>query len=362
MNMQAQLKAAMETAVANNAGGPAIAQIEQTQPLTNDEKTFVHKYEAAHTVIQQDKQDKASDMAINEALLDTPVNVLPDKPKLKSISDKAMLFTLSQTKFNTNKRDVNKTNEYQAGTVTKKLFKGDNLVSKARSAHDEVYNYVKDNTLPWDVGVRLVNSMFFREFSTEVRRLITLADTAVATLTANWDATWRADYASIEAMGLATNNPHLANANDYPDDIALFYSNRTRIEPIANADAMDVRMGVTDEEIADYVASLEARDAECGKSVLNNLLKPMEASILSLSKPIEEVERFYPTVVTNLTDVASRMSRANISDDPNIAQCINDLSTLAGGLNVDLLSHNQTSRDVAVLTLQALATKFRGFL
>ena len=76
----------------------------------------------------------------------------------------------------------------------------------------------------------------------------------------------------------------------------------------------------------------------------------------------QEVERFYPTVVTNLTDVASRMSRANISDDPNIAQCINDLSTLAGGLNVDLLSHNQTSRDVAVLTLQALATKFRGFL
>ena len=340
MNMHAQLKAAMDNAVATG-----------------------NSMETSATVIPI-PVNAAGNVGIGTTNddVDVPVNASTPKPKLKNISEKALLFKLSQSKFSTNTRDVNKTNEYQAGTVIKKLFKGDNLVSKARSAHDEVYNYVRDNTLPWDVGVRLVNANFFTEFSAEVRRLIAEADASVVTLAANWDAVWQADFARIEAIGHATNNPTLADINDYPADISLFYSNRTLLTPIGKASDIDVRWGVTEEDVAAYEQALSDRDSESGKNVITNLLKPMEAAIESLAKPVDDVKKFYTSVVTNMTDVCHRMTRANVSDDPNVAQCITDLATLAGGLNIDLLKHNQTARTDAVAMLTALAAKFKGYL
>ena len=368
MNMQARIQAAMDNAVAN-----ADAEVERVltvaKPCPAPQKTFIHKHEAAHTVIQQPDANIASDMVINEAMtviametdVDIPVNVLAEKPKLKSISDKAMLFKLQQSKFNTNVKDVNKTNEYGAGSVTKKLFKGDNLVSKARSAHDDVYNYVRDNTLPWDVGVRLIKMTSFQEFSTEVRRLTAEADKAVEKVVANWGALVEADYLRIEAIGRATNNPNLANYNDYPAHIGELYGNHTEIWPIASASDLDPRI-VTAADIADYEQRLVEAQKDSGKNVVANLVKPMEAAIENLSKPVEDVKKFYISIVTNMTDVAYRMTRANVCDESYVARCITDLSTLAGSLNVDLLKHNETARADAVVKLTALATKFRGFL
>jgi hypothetical protein len=357
----------MDNAVANNAGGQAIERLEQTQPLTDAEKTFIHKHEAAHTTMLQPDANIARDMVINTKLtddVDVPVNASTPKPELKSISEKAFLFKLSQSKFSTNVKDVDKTNEYGAGSVTKKLFKGDNLVSKARSAHDEVYTYVRDNTLPWDIGLRLLNADFFREFSAEVRRLIAEADKAVEKVVANWDALVQADFRRIEAIGHATNNPTLADLNDYPADIAPFYANSTELIPIAKTASLmkDPRYGVTEADVAAYEQKLEERQKDSGKSVVTNLLKPMEAAIESLSKPVDDVKKFYSSVVTNMTDVCYRMTRASVSDEQYVARSITDLATLAGSFNIDLLKHNQTARADAVVKLTALAAKFKGYL
>ena len=351
MNMHAQLKAAMEVAT-NNA--------ERMRIDSSCNQTTTH-------VDVTPPVNIAGNVGIgttNDDDVTPPVNALPsvDDVTFKNISDRAMLFKLQRSMFNTNVKDVDKSVEYGAGHVTKKLFKGDNLVSDARSAYDAVYTYVMENTLPWDVGVRLVNASFFREFSTEVRRLTTIAETAVSTLEANWTQVKDADYQRIQAIGRTTNNPYLASYDDYPDDIGVCYSIRTQLTPIAQTSSIDPRWGVSDDDIEDYKQLLADANANSGKSVIANLIEPQEAAVKNLSRPVEEVKKFYTSVVTNMTDVAARMHRANVCDDPVVAECITDLSTLAGKLNTDVLKHNQTARDAAVADISSLMGKMKGLV
>lgn len=284
-----------------------------------------------------------------------------DDVKFTNISDRALLFTLKRSMFSTNVKDIRKTNEYGAGHVTKKLFKGHNLVSDARSAYDKVYNFVIDNTLPWDVGVRLANAYGFADdFSAKLRVLIADADTAVAKLAANWPAVRDADHQRLTLVGIAHNNPDLALWDDYPDDIASCYGITTDIDPIAKAE-FDPRWGVTDDQIEAYKQRLVDANKESGKNVVANLLKPQHEALAKLTDYDEE-ERMSKTIVTNMTDVADRMSRANVCDDPAVAQHITDLSTLAGGLDKDILKHSKVARDVAVSDITALVKKMEGFV
>ena len=284
-----------------------------------------------------------------------------DDVTFTNISDRALLFTLKRSMFSTNVKDIGKTNEYGAGHVTKKLFKGNNLVADARSAYDKVYTYVMENTLPWDVGVRLANMLTFQEFSAKLRELIADADAADAKLDANWPDVRSADHQRLTQLGICHNNPDLALWSDYPDDISACYSITTDIDPIAKADGLDPRYGVTDEQIEGYKQRLVDANKNSGTNVIANLLKPMHEAIIKLTD-YDEDERMNKTIVTNMTGVADRMSRANVCDDPRVAQHIADLSTLAGGLCKDILKHSKVARDVAIAELKALETKMEGFV
>ena len=308
-----------------------------------------------------------------------PVNVLPlhttntvvavapvnDDVTFKNISDRAMTFKLSMSKFNVNVKDVDRTVEYGAGHVTKRLFKGpDNLVAKASTHYGALYTYVHENTLPWDVGVRIVNATFFKEFSAQVRVLRSECEKAVCQLIGDWDSVKAVDYRRMEAIGVATNNPDLAKWSDYPDDISACYSVTTYIEPIAQTSSIDPRWGVDPADVEEYNQRLRDANTNSGKNVVANLIAPQEAAIAKLSVPIgDDNSTFRETLISNMVGVADRMSKANVCDDPAIAQQITDLSSLAGKLdtNHDILRNSQTARTQAVADISSLVTQMRGF-
>ena len=396
MNMQAQLQASIQAAL--DAAENNIAEIEKTQPLETAEKDFIRKHEALHAEYQTtgkisddtspatpSKNIEAERMSIDNAgnvgigtgnddddasSWKQVADVLPDTPKvkLKTLSEKAMLVTLKMSKMGTTKLDRDETDKFGGShNVYKALFSSkDNRVKKARSAYDAVYNHLKENTVPWAKGVDMINSAQYTLLMHELRRLMAKADAAVADLKANWDQEVQADLAYRTACAAQSGKGHIVSIDDYPtvEELASKYSIDIQISPVPKPNDFDPRHPVTEEDIASLQRQLDEAATQGGKHVIKQMLSPMEKAVANLSTPVEDVTKFYSSIITNMVDVADRMRRANISDDVEIAKRISDLTSLSTkyAANTDILRNSQTARDAAVADISSLMGKMKGLV
>lgn len=379
MNMQAQLQASIQAAL--DAADNNIAEIEKTQPLDDTQKDFIRKHEALHAEYQTTGEIKddtsvvapTSPQAGNDddaSSWKQVADVLPDTPKikLKTLSEKAMLVTLKMSKMGTTKLDRDETDKFGGShNVYKSLFSSkDNRVKKARSAYDAVYNYLKENTVPWAKGVDMINSAQYTLLMHEVRKLIATADAAVADLKANWDQEVQADLAYRTACAAQSGKGHIVSIDDYPtvEELESKYSIDIQISPVPKPNDFDPRHPVTEEDIASLQRQLDEAATQGGKHVIKQMLDPMEKAVANLSTPVADVKKFYSSIITNMVDVADRMRRANISDDVEIAKRISDLTSLSTkyAANPDILRNSQTARDAAVADISSLMGKMKGLV
>lgn len=379
MNMQAQLQASIQAAL--DAADNNIAEIEKTQPLDDTQKDFIRKHEALHAEYQTTGEIKddtsvvapTSPQAGNDddaSSWKQVADVLPDTPKvkIKTLSEKAMLVTLKMSKMGTTKLDRDETDKFGGShNVYKSLFSSkDNRVKKARSAYDAVYNYIKENTVPWAKGVDMINSAQYTLLMHEVRKLIATADAAVADLKANWDQEVQADLAYRTACAAQSGKGHIVSIDDYPtvEELESKYSIDIQISPVPKPNDFDPRHPVTEEDIASLQRQLDEAATQGGKHVIKQMLDPMEKAVANLSTPVADVKKFYSSIITNMVDVADRMRRANISDDVEIAKRISDLTSLSTkyAANPDILRNSQTARDAAVADISSLMGKMKGLV
>lgn len=379
MNMQAQLQASIQAAL--DAADNNIAEIEKTQPLDDTQKDFIRKHEALHAEYQTTGKisddtsvvPPTSPQAGNDddaSSWKQVADVLPDTPKvkLKTLSEKAMLVTLKMSKMGTTKLDRDETDKFGGShNVYKALFSSkDNRVKKARSAYDAVYNHLKENTVPWAKGVDMINSAQYTLLMHELRRLMAKADAAVADLKANWDQEVQADLAYRTACAAQSGKGHIVSIDDYPtvEELESKYSIDIQISPVPKPNDFDPRHPVTEEDIASLQRQLDEAATQGGKHVIKQMLSPMEKAVANLSTPVEDVTKFYSSIITNMVDVADRMRRANISDDVEIAKRISDLTSLSTkyAANTDILRNSQTARDAAVADISSLMGKMKGLV
>jgi len=75
---------------------------------------------------------------------------------------------------------------------------------------------------------------------------------------------------------------------------------------------------------------------------------------------------FRDTLIDNLSDVAERMSKVNVSDDPTITEQIEDLRSLvasyANPMGKDMLRSSQTVREKAVRQIEGLVNQMTGLV
>ena len=350
MNMQAQLQAALDAAT-------SAPIIDDTSPV----KT-TGTYNTA--VGQNDDNDASSWKHVSE--------VLPDAAKatvqIKSLAEKAMLVTLKMSRYGTTKLDRDETAAYGGShNVYKSLFSGsNNRVKKANSAFNAVYTYLKENTVPWAKGVDMINSDQYLPLTTKIRTLKADARAAVEDLLTNLEAEIAADMNYRQSCAASTGKGHIISRADYPslDEMRSKYSIDVQISPVPKPNDFDPRHGVSEEDIASLQRQLDDAATNGGKHVIKQMLEPMEKAVVNLSTPVEDVKKFYNSIVTNMVDVADRMRRANISDDPAISQRIHELTTLSTDLNrnTDVLRHSHTARSAAVNDISTLMGKMQGLV
>jgi hypothetical protein len=97
------------------------------------------------------------------------------------------------------------------------------------------------------------------------------------------------------------------------------------------------------------------------------MITPMKRAIEKLSVPIgNNGSVFRDTLIDNIVDVAERMNKVNLSDDPAIQSKIDDLRSLVGQyanpLGKDMLRSSQTVREKAVSQIDSLVSQMAGLV
>ena len=375
MTMQEQLRAAMEAAqklAAQEAAIDTAIRAHDSSPSAHQD-AHVTPYDE-QPVVTLDEISSGDDNApqpVNE-LSDTFVSVADAAApivqeaqrnviKIKNLDEKAVLVQVKRRMYSPYKLDEAESKAYGAGNVNKHLFQGtDNRVKVAISKYTEVYTYVKDNTVPWTTGVELLNIDHYMDFTSGLRQRIDAANDAVDDLVANWDYEVQADLNRLQAIAYAKGNPNLANPNDYPDadEVRKRFGIEVRYMPVPTTG--DFRVGISDEDKASLQQQLDDATTNATKHVLTQMIEPMQRAVKKLTVKIgDEGSIFRDSLIDNIVDVANRMARVNLSDDPQIAERIRDLQSLASTYanNKDVLRNSQSVREKAATQIDDLMSQ-----
>ena len=384
MTMQEQLRAAMLAAqsspvLTNEAPTPtaspdwveAIADVE-TESAVQAMDTVSPSIPSTYNYVDHDSSSVVATPDpgnVNAA----PVNVSTPQPvrqtvNVKNLDEKAVLVQVKRRMYSPYKLDTEESRAYGAGNVNKHLFEGrNNRVKEAISKYTEVYTYAKDNTVPWTTGVELLNIQNYMDFTTGLRELIHSANDAVDDLYNNWDAEVAADLGRLSAIAASKGKPSLSNPADYPDadEMRAKFSIEVRYMPVPTADGFDPRLGISDEDKATVQKQLDDATANASAHVLNEMIEPMRRAVSKLTVKIgEDGSVFRDSMIDNMVDVASRMAKVNVSDDPVIAERIKDLQSLVGTYanNKDMLRNVPSVREKAATQIDDLMSKMQGLV
>lgn len=288
---------------------------------------------------------------------------IPPRPavKVKGLDEKAVLISVKRNMYSPYKLDKEESREYGAGNVNKHLFEGrDNRVKETISKFTEVYNYVKNNTVPWTTGVDMLNIEHYMEFTGALRPLVDEAYRSIDDLCTHWNDEVKADLDRLGKIAQAKGKPNLANADDYPDVDTLRSRFGIDIRYMPVPTTGDFRVGISDEDKASLQQQLDDAEVNATSHVIKSMVQPLERAMMKLSVPIgADGSVFRDTLIDNLVEVAERMDKINISDDADIQQKIDDLRELGATLSTgkELLRSNQRSREVALMGISGVLNK-----
>ena len=278
---------------------------------------------------------------------------------IKGLDEKAVLVSVKRRMYSPYALDAEESERYGAGNVNKHLFKGrDNRVKQAISKYTEVYTYIKSHTVPWSTGVDMLNINLYQEVTHNLRRLIAEANAAVDDLVDNWDYEVQRDYNRLLPTGHAS-------LEDYPtaEHVRDRFGIEVQFMPVPTTG--DFRVEISDEDKASLLSRLQDAGRNAERHVINKMLEPMVAAAEKLAVPIgDDGSIFRDSLVENLVDVADRMARVNLSDDPVIQKQIADLKSIVGQYadNIDVLRNSQHVRDVASKQISDLIGQMKGIV
>ena len=326
-----------------------------------------HKHDAEPTIKSTSgltESHESSPVALTDNNQEVATN--PEhKPHIsvKGLDEKAVLISVKRRMYSPYKLDQAESANYGAGNVNKHLFEGrNNKVKETISKFSDVYVYVKGNTVPWSTGVDMLNIDHYMEFTAGLRQLVDQANQAVKSLHTRWDDEVQADLDRLAKIAQAKGKPNLADPSDYPsaDEMLTKFSIEVRYMPVPTTG--DFRVGISDEDKASLQQQLDDASSNATKHVLESMITPMKRAIEKLNVPIgSDGSVFRDTLIDNMVDVAERMSKVNISNDPAIQEKINDLRSLVGSyaspIGKDNLRSSQTVREKAVSQIDSLVNQ-----
>ena len=285
-------------------------------------------------------------------------------PTTKTLADKALLVRLKRSMWSPYAYDKTATHQIEAaanatriGRFNKHLMKDSQALKRTTAAFTDVYTYVTKHTLPWlDDGLRLLPAHLYQEFTAELRGRINAAEQEADNLALVWQSEINNDALRLGA---------LFNTEDYPSsaEIRSYWAISTRFLPVPTTN--DFRTQVDPQDLASLQQEIADAEKQAAKYVLESMLEPMQAAAQRLKEYENRPgQRFHESTITNMVEVASRMEKVNISDDPQIAASIRQLKQLAlsCALNTTAIKENDATRASVRQQIASLTDAFAGLV
>lgn len=277
------------------------------------------------------------------------------------LSEKALLVTLSLSKFEPKKTDkrITKQVTQETGAAAGMLRVGktllpDQAIEPIRKLHGEIRDFHYQHTLPWgENNERLLSSAFFIEYQDQMAKF-RMEDT---TLVADFER----DYpANVEAARAQLNGAF--NANDYPSPSAIRGKFAFRLEFKPVPDAGDFRISIVREAMDELRRSVNDRvveaEQQARRDLATRLATPLAKMVQRLNEPDAE---FRDTLVTNLREICHLVPVLNITGDPVIDAVRQDIQAGLYHADPDLLRSNPTIRASTARTAQNILDKMSEY-
>jgi hypothetical protein len=285
------------------------------------------------------------------------------KGNTMSLSDKAMLVSLSITQWSARKIDKKVTKEVHsrhgtsanAGRYNKCLIdpEAESFVAVQKVAN-KARDYNETHTLPWaQKGLNILPSLQYFEYIEEMGALEREFNAAAST--------FLAEYPSLKAKAKRDLNG-LYNEADYLTDQQLRnkYTFETRFLPVP--DAKDFRVQVGDEaveRIRKSIAEQQQRATdEAMRELYQRLYDPIKNMVDRLSDP---KGIFKDTLVSNVNEIVELLPRLNLTQDPALEQLRQDAMLLTGH-SPNVLRNNTDARSEVADRAKAIADRMAAFM
>ena len=281
--------------------------------------------------------------------------------QLPSLSERAILIRLSRSMYQPYALDVGQTMKVEldtgvrkAGRFNKRLFLDCCQLRDTNAAFHDVYSYHMRNSAPWlDDGVRVIPSQTYFDYMQGMRELIDKANYQADMLASQWDRLVQDDMARLGP---------LANADDYPKDIRSKY--KVSIKPMPVPEVGDFRVQISDDDKKAFAEALHEAEAGVTKHLLEEMLEPVKKAVEKLSIPIgAEGSIFRDTLIGNLSDVAQRARKLNLTRDTRINELVDEINAAIGGYtkSADRLRESDEARSQARAKLDGIMSKMGAF-
>jgi hypothetical protein len=242
-----------------------------------------------------------------------------------------------------------------AGRFNKRLLRGCRELEAANSAYSQLYQYFKDNTVPWlDDGVRMLPNALYFEFAEAIRDHRERCDEVVRELVNNWPRLVSEDLQRLGPLG---------NSQDYPAawELRDRFQIKIAFMPIPTTD--DFRIDIDDEDKKRLEESINEAQENVRKHLLTEMLNPVRRMVEKLSIPIGSTGAiFRDSLAENIFEEVKRLQRLNINDDPDIKYMLREVESTALKLtgNLDVLRESPTMRDNAREEMEKVMKKMSG--
>lgn len=281
---------------------------------------------------------------------------------MTTLADKALLVKLNRSMYQPYAYDKAATEMVEqaagvknVGRYNKRLFKDSKTLKDTNEAFNALYlTYIK-NTVPWlDDGVRMTPTALYLELANELRGLIRDARRAADALELAWPQMVIDDMRRLGAMG---------NWADYPSaaEVRAKFDAQVNFFPIPTT--ADFRIDVSAEDKAAMDAAIATAEANVGKYLMKEMLRPVQSFVKKLSVPIgTEGSIFRDTLVENINDLVDRLPRLNINNDPEVTVLINEIKAVMETFNADALRDSPVVRQSARDKMAEIEAKMAAFM
>ena len=279
-----------------------------------------------------------------------------------NLSDRALLVQLSISQWTARKYDKKATQEVasafntakDAGRYNKSLLPMNDYLDRVHKKTTFIREKFYKNTLPWGIeGTQMLPTSNYLQFMTDFRKEKNEWQTLVDQFVGNYDQL-REDAKRV--LG------GLYNDADYPSqsDVGRKFNIDMAVFPVP---ATDFRCAIASDELSRIQQDVERRVADAQATAMKEVWSRLYDRVKQMAEKLADPKAiFRDTLVENLQEQCSMLSRLNFMDDPNLETLRQQVEGTLASHHPDALRNDPDLRRDTAAEAKAIMDKMSVFM